>query len=92
MNLLITEINELRQRLKNFDSGKTDVNDLTAAVSVYTQTEKRMRLYLKAMGISMKLGWEIDADLLKQMLGSDIVDTTPELEDRTAMRGRKNKK
>ena len=87
--LIITEINELRQRLKNFDAKVIDWNELTAAVSVYTQTEKRMRLYLKAISLGTKLGMkDVNDDLLRQMLGYGEVDTTPELKDRTASRGK----
>ena len=90
MGLIVTEINELRQRLRNFDDGKIDTNELTAAISVYTQTEKRMRLYLKAMSLGVKIGGvEIDDDIIKQMLGPGKIEEKKKLYDRTASRGKK---
>ena len=91
MSVIVTEINELRQRLKNFDAGKIDTNELTAAVSVYNQTGKRMQLLVKLMALAQKLGGVVDADIMNQMLGSGKIDTSKELEDRTPNRGKMNK-
>lgn len=84
MGLIVTEINELRQRLKNFDAGKIDVDELTAAVSVYAQTEKRMRLFLKALAMSQNNS----DDRMLQMIGRDTVDESDEPYSRTADRGK----
>ena len=86
---LTSEINELRQRLRNFDAGTIDASELTAAVSVYTQIEKRMRLAVKTIALGMKLGLkDVDASILIYMLDHEELDKTKELPSRTKDRGK----
>jgi hypothetical protein len=92
MNLLTTELNELRRMLQNYNAGTLDANQLNTALGVYNQTEKRMRIYLQALVMGQKLGVpDLDASLIEQMVGGDNnkLDTKKELENRTVKRGRK---
>ena len=85
MGLIVTEINELRERLKNFDAGKITTEELMAAVHVYAQTERRMRLYLTAMALGMKEGGQ---KVMRDMIGEDKIDESKEPYDRTKDRGK----
>ena len=87
MNLLRTEVLELRQMLSNFKDGTLDAKDLDIMLGVYGQTEKRMRITLQAIAAAQRLGiTEIDIDILNEMVGKG--DVRPELENRTASRGK----
>jgi hypothetical protein len=84
----MTEISELRQRLQNFDDKKIDVNELNAAVGVYSQTEKRLKIIMKAMDTAFKMGLQVDSSALVEILGKGKIKSVKKLQDRTANRGR----
>ena len=77
MGLLVTEINELRQMLNAFDSGKLSAEDLNTKLGVYSQTEKRAKLILKAVSLGMS----------KDELTGGKIDTKKIPYNRTGSRG-----
>lgn len=90
MGLLTTEINELRQLLKNFKAGKVSAEDLNAQINLYNQTEKRARLILTAWTVAVKHKVaSIDAEICNEIIGSEALDTSKEPYNRTKDRGKK---
>jgi len=89
MGLLIQEINELRDMLTMFDGGKLSVEDLTAKLNLYSQTEKRSRLILKAWALGIKSSTN-DFSGVKDMLVGDeqIKPPKKQIYDRTSERGK----
>ena len=91
MGMIVTEMNELRKLLANFRDGSISREDLNAQLSVYNQTDKRVRNSLKYASLLLKVGMKREAKhLLKgNLLGEtdEINDELP-LYDRTKTRGK----
>jgi len=70
MGLLKNEVGELRQILEDFREGKIEPDDLLNILRVYSQTEKRMRIYNRSLIIGMKVGNKnLDYGFLEEMAG-----------------------
>jgi len=88
MNLLITEINELRDLLQNFDDGKVDPEDLNAKLNIYSQVEKRSRLMVQAWSLALKYGVSSeDKNIAMQLIGPGELKEPKKLSNRTTKRG-----
>ena len=91
MGMIVTEINELRKLLANFRDGAVTREDLDTQVSIYNQTDKRVRNTLKYVSLLLKAGLKRDA---KRVLNGNLLGETDEINDelpmynRTAVRGR----
>ena len=70
MGLLENEVSELRQVLADFRNGKMDPDELLNILRVYSQSEKRMRIYNRSLIIGMKVGNKnLDYGFLEEMAG-----------------------
>jgi hypothetical protein len=88
VSLLVTEINELRQMLKNFNAGTISTEEFNTKINGYAQIEKRERLFLQAWALAIKSGYKNDAQrITKQLIGAKPFDLKSELPSRTAKRG-----
>ena len=56
MGLLEEEIGEIRQAMRDFDSGVVDADQIRTKIGLWSQTEKRTRLILDAYAIRNKYG------------------------------------
>ena len=68
MGLLETELKEIRQDLKHYRAGKLSAEQVQILISIYSQTEKRMRLAMQAMAITAKHGKKHTKQLLQSNL------------------------
>lgn len=90
MGLIVTELNELRKLLADYKDGKVSREDLDAYISIYNQSDKRVRNTLKYASVLLKAGMKKDAKALLSgnIVGdTDIVDDKLHLYDRTPDRG-----
>ena len=92
MNLIKEQINDIRQRLQNFDDGTLDAGDFKMALDAHSETTKILNTYLKGVGMAMQMGQPIDGTVMQQMLGDGNMKKVKKLENRTATRGRSGKK
>lgn len=83
MGLIEQELKELRQLNKDLMSGKISEEHVNARVSIYSQTEKRMKIMLQAYGLAAKhrglLGRVVRSNLIGDGEAIDI-DTDVETE------------
>ena len=80
MGLLETELKEIRQDIKHFRAGKLTEEKVHTLIAMYSQTEKRMRLYLQIMGIAAKNGKKhLNTMMKSNLIGNGImIDLSPE--------------
>jgi hypothetical protein len=90
MSLVTTEINELRRLLVNFKDRTISREDLDAQLSIYNQTDKRVKSSLKQVSLMLKAGLKREA---KQTLSGSLfegdgnIDLALPIYDRTVHRG-----
>jgi hypothetical protein len=70
---------------KQFDAGKLSVEDLTAKLGIYQQTEKRAKLIITAKALDLKYG--ITKGISNQLIGNEKIKSIKSIQDRTANRG-----
>lgn len=68
MGLLEVELKEIRQDLKHYRAGKISEEQVQTLISMYSQTEKRMRLALQVVSMASKHGKKHIKQLLKTNL------------------------
>ena len=78
MGMIVTEINELRKLLASFRDGMISREDLDAQISIYNQTDKRVRNSLKYVSLLLKAGLKGDA---KRLLKGNLLGETDEIKD-----------
>jgi len=80
MGLLETELKEIRVDIKHYRAGKITDDQVQTLVALYSQSEKRMRLMLSAMGMAAKHGKKHLNRLIKTNLIGDgtVIDLLPE--------------
>ena len=69
MGLIEEELKEIRRDIKHFRAGKLKDEEVYTLIALYSQTEKRMRLMLQAMGMAAKHGKKH----LNQMIKTNLV-------------------
>lgn len=74
MGLIEQEIKELRQLLSDFEQGKVTKEQVALRISIYKQTEQRMKLAIQAINLVAKYKKEALDEFLTagfpQLLGS----------------------
>jgi len=63
MGLIETEINELRSLLDDFKNKKTSADDTIVQVAIYSQIEKRLRMFLATKAMTARFGPAMSKDL-----------------------------
>ena len=92
MGLIVKELNELRVLLGDYRDGKINKNELDAQISIYNQTDKRVRNSLQYAALLIKSGLKQDA---KRLLKGNLLGETENINDelpiynRTKDRGKK---
>ena len=89
--MLITEINEIRQDLRNFRNGKLAAEDFQIHLNAYKQTEKRARDFLTAWGLALKSGFPTNSQIKRiaeELVGNEKIKLIENKPDRTVNRGR----
>ena len=85
MGLIVTELNELRQLLANYKDGIITKDELDAQLSVYNQTDKRVRNSLQYAALLIKAGMKNDA---KRLLKGNLLGETDSINDALPMYNR----
>ena len=79
MGLIVTELNELRKLLADYKDGKVSREDLDAYISIYNQSDKRVRNALKYASVLLKAKMKKEA---KALLRGNIVGNTENVSDK----------
>ena len=80
MGLLEVELKEIRRDIKHYRAGKLPDDQINTLIALYSQSEKRMRLMLQAMGMAAKHGKNTFNRMIKTNLigNGTVIDLSPE--------------
>ena len=80
MGLLEVELKEIRRDIKHFRAGMLAEEKIHTLIAMYSQSEKRMRLMLQAMGMAAKHGGKHMNRMIKSNLirNGTVIDLSPE--------------